>query len=100
MKIIKYIIIIIFLFQSKIFAEENFNLWLDNFSNLALKKGISQKTINDVLKNAKFLPNVIKYDRYQPEFYEDTKTYINKRANKRKLKKGSNLYNKNKKKNR
>ena len=98
MKIIKYIIIIIFLFQSKIFAEENFNLWLDNFSNLALKKGISQKTINDVLKNAKFLPNVIKYDRYQPEFYEDTKTYINKRANKRKLKKGSNLYNKNKKK--
>ena len=86
------------LFQSKIFAEENFNLWLDNFSNLALKKGISQKTINDVLKNAKFLPNVIKYDRYQPEFYEDTKTYINKRANKRKLKKGSNLYNKNKKK--
>ena len=98
MKIIKYIIILIFLFQSKIFAEENFNLWLDNFSNLALKKGISQKTINDVLKNAKFLPNVIKYDRYQPEFYEDTKTYINKRANKRKLKKGSNLYNKNKKK--
>ena len=23
--------------------------------------------------NTKFLPNVIKYDRYQPEFYEDTK---------------------------
>ena len=27
-----------------------------------------------------FLPKVIKYDRFQPEFYEDTKTYISKRS--------------------
>ena len=47
--------------------------------------------------NAKFLPNVIKYDRYQPEFYEDTYTYINKRVNKKKIKNGNLLFNKNKK---
>ena len=29
-----------------------------------------------------------KYDRFQPEFYEDTKTYISKRTSKQKVKKG------------
>jgi len=44
-----------------------------------------------------FLPKVIKYDRYQPEFYEDTKTYIEKRVTKTKIKKGLDLYKKNSK---
>ena len=39
------------------------------------------------MSNVKFLPNVIKYDRYQPEFYEDTKTYVSKRTSVKKLKK-------------
>ena len=37
------------------------------------------------MSNVKFLPNVIKYDRYQPEFYEDTKTYISKRTSAKKV---------------
>ena len=44
------------------------------------------------MSDAKFLPNVIKYDRYQPEFYEDTFTYINKRTSKKKIRKGISLY--------
>ena len=32
------------------------------------------------MSDAKFLPKVIEYDRYQPEFYEDTFTYIKKRS--------------------
>ena len=48
-----------------------------------------------VLKNARFLPKVIKYDRYQPEFYEDTKTYIDKRVTNNKIEKGKKLYKKN-----
>jgi membrane-bound lytic murein transglycosylase B len=48
------------------------------------------------MSEAKFLPNVIKYDRYQPEFYEDTFTYIKKRTNKTKLRKGLDLYKKEK----
>ena len=43
----------------------------------------------------KFLPNVIKYDRYQPEFYEDTKTYVTKRTSDKKVSKGLKFYNKN-----
>ena len=39
------------------------------------------------MADAKFLPKVIEYDRYQPEFYEDTKTYIGKRSSKKKFKK-------------
>ena len=35
--------------------------------------------------NTKFLSKVIEYDRYQPEFYEDTFTYIKKRTTKKKL---------------
>ena len=41
------------------------------------------------MANVKFLPNVIKYDRYQPEFYEDTKTYISKRTSSKKVSKRS-----------
>ena len=42
-------------------------------------------------------PKVIEYDRYQPEFYEDTKTYVSKRANNKKINSGLKIYNKNKK---
>ena len=43
-----------------------------------------------------FLPKVIKYDRFQPEFYEDTKTYITKRTSKQKVNMGAQLYGLNK----
>ena len=43
-----------------------------------------------------FLPKVIKYDRFQPEFYEDTKTYISKRSSNLKVKQGTELYKSNK----
>ena len=44
------------------------------------------------MDKAVFLPKVIQYDRYQPEFYEDTKTYISKRVNKIKIDKALSLY--------
>ena len=37
------------------------------------------------MSDTKFLSDVIKYDRYQPEFYEDTKTYISKRTSSKKV---------------
>ena len=45
-----------------------------------------QKVVNEIMSDAKFLPKVIGYDRYQPEFYEDTFTYI-KRTSNRKIRK-------------
>ena len=68
-------------FSFKAYAEENFETWLSSYKMFALKEGISQKTINIAFKNVKFLEQVIKYDRKQPEFFEDTKTYVDKRAN-------------------
>ncbi len=74
-------------------SNESFSNWLNVFKDRASKQGISQKTINNVLSKAVFLPKVIQYDRYQPEFYEDTYTYIKKRVTKNKIINGTNLYN-------
>ncbi len=77
-------------------ASNDFNEWLISFKEYSIKNGISEKTFDEVMKNAKYLPKVIEYDRYQPEFYEDTKTYINKRSNNKKVKSGVNLFKVNK----
>ena len=98
MKIIKYFIIIFSLFLTNTIASspEDFNKWLKLFEKKAIKKGVSRKTFSMVMKNVRYLPKVIEYDRYQPEFYEDTKTYISKRTNKDKIKNGIKIYKKNK----
>ena len=97
MKIIKLILIYLLINISFSNASEHgFNEWLKNFKKYSLQKGISESTFNLVMKDAKFLPKVIEYDRYQPEFYEDTKTYISKRSGKKKVVSGINIYKKNK----
>ena len=77
-------------------TSNDFDLWLVDFKKKAVNQGISKKTVDSAMKNAKFLSKVIEYDRYQPEFYEDTNTYINKRVNKDRVKKGLFLYKKEK----
>ena len=98
MKIIKYFIIIFFTFihGSLNANEKEFNEWLVNFKVYALKKRISEKTFNLAMSDVVFLPKVIKYDRFQPEFYEDTKTYKSKRTSKQKVSAGVKLYELNK----
>ena len=76
--------------------DHYFSIWLKSFKKISLKNGISEKTFDSAMLNVKFLPKVIEYDRYQPEFYEDTITYITKRTSKKKIEKGINLYLKNK----
>ncbi len=77
-------------------ANEGFEMWLKKFQLKAIETGISEKVVYDVMSGAKFLPKVIEYDRYQPEFYEDTQTYIKKRTSSNKLKQGIKLYKKEK----
>ena len=87
------LIIYFFLFNINfIKADDTFEEWKINFKLYAQDQGISLKTINKLIDNSKFLPNVIKYDRYQPEFYEDTKTYILKRTSNKKFKSGKKIY--------
>ena len=71
---------------------DDFNNWVVNFKKRALDQNISSETVNLIMDKVVFLPKVIEYDRYQPEFYEDTSTYINKRVNKSKIKKGLDIY--------
>ena len=94
MKQISTLSIILFLFFSSLYADDQikFMEWKKNFKNLALENNISEITFDTVMKNVRFLPKVIEYDRYQPEFYEDTKTYITKRSSSKKLRKGIDFY--------
>ena len=81
---------------TKVNSDEKFSSWIIEFKKKAINEGISKKTVDAVMNNAIFLPKVIEYDRYQPEFYEDTKTYVSKRTSKDKVKKGKRIYKKNK----
>ncbi len=94
MKIIK-IIFYIFLISLNNFTTcygDDFNSWKITFKEYALNQGISIETLDKTISKFKFLPNVIKYDRYQPEFYEDTNTYIEKRTNQKKVVNGKKLF--------
>ena len=83
------------IFLSNAYSDDTFEGWKVNFKKHAIEQGISISTVNKIIDKATFLPNVIKYDRYQPEFYEDTKTYISKRTSNKKIKIGRKIYNKN-----
>ena len=87
----------IFLFLNVNCKEQSFELWLKDFKIQAINSGISKSVVDDVMFEVKFLPKVIEYDRYQPEFYEDTFTYIKKRSSMKKVNQGKKLYVKEKK---
>ncbi len=98
MKLIKYTIFLLF-FNIKFsvaYDINNFNKWKLQFKEYALNNNISENTFNVVMADVKYLPKVIEYDRFQPEFYEDTKTYVDKRTSKKKKDKGINFYKNNK----
>ena len=94
MKKIKFYILFLFIFINLKANADNltFNEWKKNFKLIALERGVSLTTIEKTIDKSIFLKDVIKYDRYQPEFYEDTKTYISKRSSTKKLNKGIDFY--------
>ena len=96
LRIILFFNILIIKFPHTANAEANFETWLDTYKKFALNEGISQQTIDITFKSVKFLPQVIKYDRKQPEFFEDTLTYVAKRSNILRVKNAKKLFKKNK----
>ena len=94
MKIIKYFIILFLILTNHVLGakDQSFNDWLENFKIYALKNNISESTFDSAMSDVVYLPKVIKYDRFQPEFYEDTKTYISKRTSNQKVSQGTKLY--------
>ena len=93
-KIKLFIVSILIILNSATLIADDFNDWKVKFKKRAINEGISKSTVNNLIDNSKFLPDVIKYDRYQPEFYEDTKTYISKRTSSKKVKLGKIILNK------
>ena len=92
------IFFLIYIFSiSSLFANDQieFQKWKKNFRSLAISNDISEKTFDLVMANVQFLPKVIQYDRFQPEFYEDTKTYVSKRTSQKKVNKGITFYKEN-----
>ena len=94
MKIIRNFIILFLLLTNGSLGvdQSSFSQWLKNFKVRALENNISELTFDMTMSKVVFLPKVIKYDRFQPEFYEDTKTYISKRSSSQKVIQGTKLY--------
>jgi len=90
------IFIVFILSFSQVKADEGFYSWLASYKKFALSQGVSKNTIDIFFSDVEFLSQVIKYDRKQPEFYEDTLTYVSKRANSIRQKKARALLSKNK----
>ena len=95
-KFIFFFILINLLSSLNALANNDFNLWVKDFKIKAVSSGISKNIVDQIMSQAVFIPKVIEYDRYQPEFYEDTLTYIKKRSSKNKVKQGLKLYKKEK----
>jgi len=97
MKLINIFFLIIIFLVTNLYADQqvSFLEWKKNFKLIALENNISETTFDEVMDQVKFLPNVIKYDRYQPEFYESTNEYVSKRSSKNKVNKGINFYKQN-----
>ena len=96
-KILGLIISFSILIVSDSFAANNdFEFWKNSFKKRAVQSGVSKEIVEEIMSEAKFLSKVIEYDRFQPEFYEDTFTYINKRSSKKKISSGLKIYKKEK----
>ena len=93
-KIKLFIVTILIILNSATLIADDFNDWKVKFKKRAIKEGVSKDTVDKLIDRSKFLSDVIKYDRYQPEFYEDTKTYISKRTSSKKVKLGKIILNK------
>ena len=96
-KILGLILSFSILIVSDSYAVNNdFALWKNSFKKRAIQSGVSKEIVEEIMTEAKFLSKVIEYDRFQPEFYEDTFTYINKRSSKKKISSGLKIYKKEK----
>ena len=62
-----------------------------DFTQKALASGVSEQTVDTALAAAQLQPNVIKYDRNQPEFVRTFPDYLSKRVNAWRINKGREM---------
>jgi membrane-bound lytic murein transglycosylase B len=90
-KIFMALIGALFIFSAHAENKQTFTEWLADFKREARQQDISQKTIHETFKHAKFLPRVIEMDRAQPEFISPFFTYLYARATPNRVEQGRAL---------
>jgi lytic murein transglycosylase len=76
------------LFATPLLANTGFNRWLTGFRKRARAAGISQRTLDRALKDATYLPKVIKNDQKQAEVTRSLQDYISSAASGARIKGG------------
>lgn len=71
---------------------QEFNEWLDNVYTEALAKGITQKTLDKTIKQAKFIHKAVSLDKKQPFKTLSFNDYKNKAISDYRIKKANKLY--------
>lgn len=86
-------------FNASVYANESnivekrdiFGECLVQLKAVASNRGLSDYLVSDVLSQAKPIPQVIEYDRKQPEFVQTFPDYLNKRVNAWRINKGREM---------
>ena len=66
-------------------SNEKFNDWIVAFKSRAITQGVSKETVNYALNNVRFLEKIVALDRKQPEFFEKTYEYLDKRVDEKRI---------------
>jgi len=72
-------------------AESDFSIWLEALRVEAREAGISEATLESATKQIRLVPEVLAFDRAQPEFISPFLDYYQKRVNPHKVQKGQQL---------
>lgn len=73
-------------------SNPQFGECISKMKDQARSEGISDKTIQQVLGKARYLPRVIELDRRQPEFTQTFANYFNTRINDERIQRGRELF--------
>lgn len=71
--------------------ERNFDQCITDWQNQGKQRGLSESTINEILPRLRHLPEIIAYDRRQPEFTQTFAQYLQKRVTPARVDRGEQL---------
>ena len=71
--------------------DYQFNECISRIGSQARTEGISDKTVQQVLSKAKYIPRIIELDRRQPEFTQTFANYFSTRINDERIQRGREL---------
>lgn len=86
------IIAVIILTPSANAVQRNFEQCISNWQQQAKQLKLPHKITRDIIPNLKYLPEVIDYDRRQPEFTQTFAQYLNRRLSDIRIDRGRELH--------